>query len=90
MLSPGKSVLDVAPFSPLSAYALPADTGLVHPTVLINGEPAGTRELNNARVIAEQAASCGVPLDPGACPPFRKWTWDGPIEWAFPPKVMEH
>ena len=26
------------------------------PTVLINGEPAGTRELNNARVIAEQAA----------------------------------
>ena len=26
------------------------------PTVLINGEPAGTRELNNARVIAENAA----------------------------------
>jgi hypothetical protein len=27
-----------------------------NPTVLINGEPAGTVELNNARVIAEQAA----------------------------------
>jgi hypothetical protein len=26
------------------------------PTVLVNGEPAGTPELNNARVIAEQAA----------------------------------
>ena len=27
-----------------------------NPTVLVNGEPAGTMELNNARVIAEQAA----------------------------------
>jgi hypothetical protein len=26
------------------------------PTVLVNGEPAGTEQLNNARVIAEQAA----------------------------------
>ena len=25
------------------------------PTVLVNGEPAGTEELNNARIIAEQA-----------------------------------
>jgi len=26
------------------------------PTVLVNGEPAGTSELDNARVIAQQAA----------------------------------
>jgi hypothetical protein len=26
------------------------------PTVLVNGEPAGTEELNNARIIAEQAS----------------------------------
>ena len=35
---------------------LPSRARVVSPTVLVNGEPAGSMEFDNARVIAEQAA----------------------------------